>query len=253
MHLKTIGATRPGFYIKDMEGRGPDWIETFQVQRKHRKPGKRDLIDYLVCNDEATLLYMINLGCIDLNPWISRVTNYLYPDFIVIDLDPSDDDFSKAIEAAQAAKELFDKKKLKAFVKTSGKTGMHLFIPCEGFAFPETRTIAEAICEEIHQLVPGITTTAVDIDRRGNKLYLDPNQNDEADTVASAYSVRPFHLPTVSTPLEWKEVSGKLNPHAFTIKTIAKRIEKKGDLFATVLDDRVRTSNTKKTYAVPEY
>lgn len=123
---------------------------------------------------------------------------------------------------------------------------MHLFIPCEGFTFPQTRKIAEMICEKIHQSIPTITTTAVDIDRRGTKLYLDPNQNDEADTVASVYSVRPFHLPTVSTPLEWKEVNGKLNPHDYTIKTIWKRLEKKGEIFANVLDAKIRKSNSKK-------
>lgn len=107
---------------------------------------------------------------------------------------------------------------------------MHLFIPCEGFTFPQIKEIAETICEQIHQIVPTITTTAVDIDQRGTKLYFDPNQNDEVDTVASVYSVRPFHSPTVSTPLEWKEVNMKLNPHDFTVNTIGQRLKKKGDL-----------------------
>lgn len=121
------------------------------------------MIDYLVCNNLATLVYAVNLGCIDLNPWTSTIDNEHEPDFIIIDLDPSDDDFKKAITTAQAAKEFFDQHKLKSFVKTSGKTGIHLFIPCTGFNFKQARAIAENICSGIHQLVPSITTTNVSV------------------------------------------------------------------------------------------
>jgi len=116
---------------------------------------------------------------------------------------------------------------LKAYVKTSGKTGMRIFIPCTGFDFPQARAAALAIAEGIHELVPGITTTAVSINQRGKKLYVVPNQNDEADTVASAYSCGPFKIPVVSTPLEWKEVRSNIHPHDFTTKTIFKRLERK--------------------------
>jgi bifunctional non-homologous end joining protein LigD len=233
-------------YIKDMEGRQPGFAEIFSTIRKHKKKGKRDVIDYLVCNNLATLIYLINLGCIDINPWTSRIQNYLYPDFIIIDLDPSDNDFNKAVTAALAAKEIFDKEKLKVFPKTSGKTGLHLFIPCRNFTFPEARKIAEAICFKIHENTTSLTTTAVDIDRRGNKLYLDPNQNDEADTVAAVYSVRPYHLPTVSTPLEWREIKTSLDPHDFTIKSIRKRIERKPEVFYEVLNKKIAAQNSKQ-------
>jgi bifunctional non-homologous end joining protein LigD len=246
MHLKTIGATRPGFYIKDMEGRGPDWIETFQVKRKHKKEGKRDNIDYLVCNDEATLLYMVNLGCIDINPWTSTTMRPLEPDYIVIDLDPSDDDFKKVITTAKAAQQLFGELSVKSFIKTSGKSGMHLFLPVRQVNFKQARAIAVKICEQIHRLVPSITTTEISVDHRGSKLYIDPNQNDEADTVAAVYSARPWHLPTVSTPLEWKEVKESLEPADFTIQTILKRIEKKGELFAAIDDTPIANQNQKK-------
>ena len=228
-----------------MEGHQPSCADIFSTKRKHPKPGKRNVIDYVVCNNKPTLLYLINLGCIDINPWTSTTDDYLHPNFIIIDLDPSDDDFKKAITTAQAAKQFFDKHKLKTFVKTSGKTGIHIFIPCKDFTFPNARTIAVNICSEVHKLVPEITTTTVSVNQRGNKLYIDPNQNDEADTVASAYSCRPFKVPTVSTPLEWKEVNSKLNPHDFTIKTILKRLEKKGDLFKDNLNEKIRTSNTR--------
>ncbi|WP_018612096.1 DNA ligase D [Segetibacter koreensis] len=238
LHIKNINAGAPGLYIKDMEGRQPEWADIFSTPRKHKKKGKRSEIDYLVCNNEATLLYMVNLGCVDINPWTSSTNSYQQPDFVIIDLDPSDEDFKKAIETATAAKQFFDANKLKAFPKTSGKTGIHLYVPCEGFSFPEARKIAEHICEEVQLLMPGITTTEVAIAKRGNKLYIDPNQNDEADTVAAPYSVRPFHHPSVSTPLLWKEINDKLDPLKFDINTIFKRLEQKGDLFEKVCDKK---------------
>ncbi|MGV3530207.1 MAG: DNA ligase D [Flavisolibacter sp.] len=244
LHVKHISPVQPGLYIKDMEGHQPPWAEIFSVKRKHKAKGKRDVIDYLVCNDEATLQYIINLGCIDINPWTSTTSQPEQPDYIIIDLDPSDNDFSKAIEAAKAAKEFFQKNKLISFPKTSGKTGIHLYLPCSGFSFPQARTIAEHICSEVQQMVPGITTTEVSISARGDKLYLDHNQNDFADTVAAPYSVRPFHYPTVSAPLQWREVNSKLNPMNFTMENMPKRLEKKGDLFADVLSEKNRQKNS---------
>lgn len=110
--------------------------------------------------------------------------------------------------------------------------------------FGDSRKIAEKICTEIHELVPDITTTNVSVSSRGNRLYIDPNQNDYADRVAAAYCARAWHLPTVSTPLDWKEVTSKLSPSEFTIKTIPKRLEKKGHLFKDILDKKIRISNS---------
>jgi bifunctional non-homologous end joining protein LigD len=245
LHVKLHGPNAPGFYIKDMEGRQPECADIFSTRRKHKKAGKRDVIDYLVANNEPTLLWMINLGCIDVNPWTSRASDPLHPDYIIIDLDPSDNDFSKAVEAAQATQQVLQSRKLTAFLKTSGKTGIHIYLPCSGFSFPQARDIAEALCGEVHALLPKTTTTAVSISKRGNKLYLDPNQNDEADTVAAPYSVRPYQLPLVSTPLEWKELNSRLDPTLFNIHTIAARIKKKGELFKDVLAANHRNRNTK--------
>jgi bifunctional non-homologous end joining protein LigD len=244
LHLKPYGATAKGFYIKDMEGNQPGCAEIFSTKRKHPKPGKRNVIDYLVCNNRPTLLYVINLGCIDVNPWASRIDNYLEPDFVVIDLDPSDEDFRKVIETALAAKKVFDKLKLTAFPKTSGKTGLHILIPCTGFTFPEARTIAVNICNKINEQVPGISTIENTISKRGDKLFIDYNQNDEADTIAAAYSVRPSNLPTVSTALEWKEINQKLDPTKFDIHNTLNRIKKKGDLFKGVMDEKIRIKNS---------
>jgi bifunctional non-homologous end joining protein LigD len=244
LHIKHNGVNAPGLYIKDMEGRQPEFAEVYTTERRHKKAGKRNVIDYLVCNNRATLLYIINLRSIDLNPWTSTVHDPLHPSYIIIDLDPSDEDFDKVVETAKAAKDFFDEKKLKAFIKTSGKTGMHIYIPCTSFTFPQARKIAENICNQIHLLVPSITTREITVSDRGNKLYVDANQNDYADTVAAPYCARPFKKATISTPLEWKEVKDRLTPDEFNIKTIVQRIEKKGDLFAGVFEKTVGKKNS---------
>ena len=246
LHIKYAGASAKGFYIKDMEGREPECAEIFSDKRRHPKPGKRDTIDYIVCNNKPTLIYLVNLGCIDLNPWMSRIGNPLEPDFINIDLDPSDEDFDKAIEAAQAAHRVLDRYKLKSFVKTSGKTGIHIYIPVRGITFPQARHYSETLGAEVVKLIPRIATTVNSVSARGRKIYIDPSQNDYADTLASAYSVRPAKTPTVSTPLDWKEVRSGLDPSRFTIETIQDRLRKKGDLFESVLDEKIAKANAGK-------
>jgi bifunctional non-homologous end joining protein LigD len=247
LHIKPVNAGAPGFYIKDMEGRQPECAQIFTDRRRHDLKGKSPNIDYLICNNEATLLWMINLGCIDINPWNSRVTAPEMPDFIAIDLDPSDEDAAtgrlKLLETAMAVKAYCYRKRLTAFVKTSGKTGLHFFIPCSGFKNNQCRSLAEQICSGIHSLAPDVSTTANSISSRGGRVYLDPSQNDYADTLAVVYSVRPWHHPAVSTPLEWKEVNARLDVSVFTIKNIISRIAKKGDLFAGIYDQKIVMRN----------
>ena len=148
------------------------------------------------------------------------------------------------MRVAIACKKVLDKHKLTAFIKTSGKTGLHIYIPCSGFGFPETRAIATHLAEEIHPLVKDISTLEELKDHRGDKVYIDAGQNDYADTLAAPYSVRPFHSPTVSTPIGWEELNPKLNPWAFTMNTIEARLKKKGDLFKGVMDKKIIKANT---------
>lgn len=228
-----------------MEGRGPDCSAIFTDKRRHVKAGKRNIIDYLVCNNEATLLYMVDLNCIDLNPWMSQIQNPEYPDFINIDLDPTVEGFDKVIEVALAAKEVLALNKLKSFVKTSGKTGMHIFIPVVGINNAQARAYSMQLGKLIHDLVPKISTLTVSINQRGDKIFIDPSQNDYADTLAAVYSARPYYMPVVSTPLEWTEVTTRLDPHEFTIEMIVARIKKKGDLFKGVFDEKIKAANSK--------
>jgi bifunctional non-homologous end joining protein LigD len=122
---------------------------------------------------------------------------------------------------------------------------MHLYLPCSAFKFEDARSIAENVATEIHSMVPTVTTLNVSTNGRGNNVYIDPNQNDYADTVAAPYSVRPNKNPTVSTPLDWREVRDSLTPEKFTIHTIQKRLEKKGDLFESVTDPKIAQANDK--------
>jgi bifunctional non-homologous end joining protein LigD len=229
-----------------MEGRAPEFAETFQTARKHPKKGKRNVIDYLVCNNLASMLWMINLTAIDFNPWSSTTVNPDYPDYITIDLDLDApvEYFDRAIEVAMAAKDFFDDKELKAFAKTSGKTGIHLLLPCAGFNFEQARMLGSRICDEIHLKVSSITTRARLKKDRNDLLYVDDSQNDFADTIAAAYSIRPYHIPTVSTPLDWKEIKSGLDPTQFNINTIKDRIEKKGDLLKGLFDRKIAEANS---------
>jgi len=244
-HIKNINAGAPGFYIKDMEGFQPDFLDIHRTKRKHKVKGKADIIDYAVCNNLPSLLWLVNLGNIDMNPWNSTTKNPEEPDFIAIDLDPSDEDFKKAVKTALAAKDYFDENKLTTFIKTSGKTGIHIFIPCTGFSYPKARTLAEHICGEIHKKVPMFTTVEVSTAKRGNKLFVDFSQNDQADTLAAAYSVRPAKQPNVSAPIEWEELDLKLKPNDFHISNVPARLESKGELWKDLHKSSIKTANSK--------
>jgi bifunctional non-homologous end joining protein LigD len=249
LHIKLNGANAPGLYIKDMEGRQPECAAIFSDKRRHKAEGKRDVIDYLVCNNTATLLWMVNIGCIDINPWSSRMTGPETPDYIIIDLDPSEENrtekwLERLRTAALASQEYCESKKLKTFIKTSGKTGMHFLIPCRGFEFPQARVFAEQICEGIHELVPDVSTTNVSVSQRGGKVFVDPSQNDYADTIAAPYSLRPYIMPTVSTPVDKRELKN-IDPHLFTMENIFERIRKKGDLFEEINEKAIIEKNVK--------
>jgi bifunctional non-homologous end joining protein LigD len=247
LHIKPIDAYRPGFYIKDMEEQAPSWIDVFTDKRRHDQEGMRDVIDYAVCNKLSTLVYLINLGCIDLNPWLSTAQHPEEPDYVMIDVDPPQEshDYMEVVKIALGLKEMLDQYKLQGFPKTSGKKGMHIYIPCQGFTFEQTRQIAKLLCKELHEQFRSITTLTETVEARGDKIFLDYVQNDYADTIASPYSVRAHYQPYVSTPLTWEEIDYTLAPKQFTIKTISKRLEQVGDLMEGVFSKKVKLSNSK--------
>ncbi len=233
MRRNPNGITDAGFFQKNVGESSPNWLKTITL---YSESANRD-IEYLLCNDKATLLYMANLGCIELNPWNSTTKYPDNPDYLVLDLDPSDkNSFSDVIEVALLVKDLLDKAGTDCYCKTSGATGLHIYVPLGGkYSYDEARLFAELVAHRIVEKAPELTSIERTIKNRKYKLYVDYLQNKRGQTLASAYSVRPKPGATVSTPLDWKEVKKGLLPQQFTIQNTVKRLEKKGDLFQPVL------------------
>lgn len=226
------GITDPGFYQKDAGDDTPAWVHTEPVPSKSRGT----TIDYIVCNDRATLLYLANLGCIELNPWTSRIGRLDKPDHLVIDLDPGERTrFDQVVEAALATKVVLDEIGATGWCKTSGATGLHVYIPTHArYTYTQLAPFAEQLARRVAALLPRTTTVERPIDRRQGRLYVDHLQNRQGQTLACAYSVRPVAGATVSTPLAWKEVVLGLDRTRFTLRTVPARVEKMGDLFKGV-------------------
>jgi bifunctional non-homologous end joining protein LigD len=229
------GIAKPGFFQKDTD-HTPDWVRTVAL----RAESTGEDVDYLVCDNKATLAYMNNLGCIQLNPWNSRLANLDKPDYMVIDLDPGDNTYDEVIEVALVAKEILDKAGAESYVKTSGATGMHLYVPLGAkYTFEQSKQFALMVAQLIHKRLPELTSLERNPKARSKQVYLDYLQNAIGQTVASVYSARPRAGATVSTPLRWEEVKPGLHPSAFTIKNVPERIRKMGDLFKGVLGEGV--------------
>lgn len=228
------GITNKGFYQKDAGGQAPDWVKSVKLYSESADKN----IDYIICNDKATLLYLNNLGCIELNPWNSRLGSLEYPDYMVIDLDPSDKNtFEEVIDAALATKEILDKAGAKSFCKTSGSTGLHIYVPMEAqYSYEEVRDFCKIIVMMVQEMMPENTTLERSLKKRADtKMYLDFLQNRQGQTLASAYSLRPKPGATASAPLHWKEVKSGLHPSQFHIHNLPQRVEKIGDIFKPVL------------------
>ncbi|MFN3403010.1 MAG: DNA ligase D [Cytophagaceae bacterium] len=230
------GVNSSGFFQKNMPSSIPEWIDTVKIPSE--SAGRE--INYMLCQNKATLLYMANLGCIELNPWSSRIQNQSNPDFTVIDLDPVDVDFNVVIEVAQAVHEILKLGGISGYPKTSGSKGIHIYIPLGAkYNYDQARDFAFLISSLAHQLVPEITSLERMPSKRKEKVYLDYLQNGEGKTLASPYCLRPKPGAKVSTPLEWNEVKPGLKQEEFNIESIFDRIKIKGDLFLPVLNEGI--------------
>lgn len=226
------GIAAPGFFQKETGDLPPSWIATREIYSKHVDKS----IKFLICQDEATLIYMANLGCIEINPWLSRLQQLDYPDYFVIDLDPEDIPFAKVIDAALAVREVLEKAGAASFPKTSGATGIHIYVPLGGkYDYDTAGGFAKIVATLAHHKVPEFTSLVRSPKLRQKRVYLDFLQNKPGQTLAAPYSIRPRPGAPVSTPLKWEEVKPGLDPGLFTIRTMPGRLEKMGDLFAGVL------------------
>ena len=229
------GINDKGFYHKDAGENAPSYVDVHKV--KSESNGK--IIDYIVCNNKATLLYVANLGCIEINPWNSTTKKIGNPTWMVIDIDPSDKNkFTEVVDTALAVRKVLDNGGVSSYCKTSGASGLHVYVPLKNkYEYETVREFAHIIASLVQEQLPGITTLERSLSKRGPKIYIDYLQNSAGQTLASVYSVRPVPGASVSTPLEWKELNHQLSPKQFTIENIFQRIKKKGDLFNPVLNE----------------
>lgn len=236
LHRFPDGIEAQGFYQKDYTGYKPRWLKTERIYSESAEKS----VDYVVCDNEETLLHLANLGCIEMNPWFSRTQKIDNPDYLVIDLDPDRQKFSQVVEVALECHKLLEKIGAENFCKTSGATGLHVCVPLHAqFEFEKAREFAEAVCQEIHTRFPSMTTLERAPGKRGGRMYLDFMQNRIGQTLASVYSVRPRPGAPVSTPLKWSEVTPKLDPTAYTIHNSADRLDRLGDLWEPLLKRQV--------------
>jgi bifunctional non-homologous end joining protein LigD len=229
MHRFPNGIRGEAFYQKDVQD-VPPFVHTVLVSHANRK------VRYIVPENTKTLLYMANLGSIEMHLFHSRVGKLDRPDYMVLDLDPQGVSFDAVVETAEAIHEILKGLRIPHFCKTSGGTGLHILVPLKGkYTYEESRKAAVAIGKLTHEKLPGLTSLERNPKKRTHKVYIDTQQNGKGQLIAAPYSVRGFPGAPVSTPLSWAEVKKGLNPKRFTIKTVPARLAKKGDLFKGVL------------------
>jgi bifunctional non-homologous end joining protein LigD len=239
------GINSKAFFQKDAAGNAPSFV-------KHKKIFSESTnkdIDYILCDNKATLTYLNNLGCIEINPWHSTVEALDMPDYLIIDIDPSENNsFDQVIEAANVVKQVLDKAGATSFCKTSGSSGLHVYVPtAKRYTYEQVKDFAYIVCMMANDELKDFTTLERNLQKRGNKhIYMDYLQNRRGQTIASVYSLRPRTGATVSAPLLWKEVKTGLTPAQFNIHNIKERVRKTGDIFSGVLGKGINLEKSLK-------
>ena len=246
MNRHPNGINGKSFYFKDVTGTAPDWIETFN----YKTDTDNRLRKYLVAKDEASLLYMANLGCIEMNPWHSRVDTEDYPDWCVIDLDPAENSFQKVIEAANVTRDILESMGVTSYPKTSGSTGMHIYIPLGAkYTYDQSKEFARIVATLVQRAIPKYSSIERIVKARKGKIYIDYLQNRPQATIAAPYSLRPKPGATVSMPLHWEDVKKGLKMTDFTINSAIDRIKTVGDIFKPVLGKGINLEKVIKKYS----
>ena len=240
------GIAGPAFFQKDYPDPVPPGVDVYVY---HSVSADRD-VHHVVCNNRTTLAWLAQLACIELNCWTSRIDLPNRPDFIVFDIDPyitwkrgrkssplSSEDYAAAVEVARLLKPLLDQLKLKAYLKTSGQTGLHVFVPIEReYVYDQTIRYAKTIAQHMESTHPKLITTAWSEQDRAGKVFFDYSINAHGKTLVVAYSPRPTPPATVSAPIKWSEL-GKVKPTDFTMFTIRKRLKSVGELWKGIFDN----------------
>jgi len=232
------GIAGQAFFQKQAPKGMPSWIPTRQF-RTFPREGESRLVDFPLVNDDAALLWMVQMHCIDMNAWYSRVDKPHRPDFVLFDLDPPDeaDGFAQAIEVAHLVHGVLEELELPSYVKTSGADGIHVVAPItRRSTFEQTYDFAERASRLLERRHPGKVTTEW-LKKKRQGVLADHRQNGWGKTIASVYSVRPKPGAPVSTPLRWDELTPDVRPRDFTMALALERVREQGDLFAPVLED----------------
>jgi bifunctional non-homologous end joining protein LigD len=212
----------PHFWQKNTPAHYPDWIPRVRLKTGGGKP-----VSYLLVNDKRALLYLVNQGTITFHVWFSRVGRYDRPDFVLFDIDPHQSTFANAIETAKALHDVLDEDDVESFVKTTGKTGLHVLTPWAGGDYEAARAWARAIAGRVVEHIPKIATLERLIENRGKRVYLDVEQNAKGKHAVPPYVVRATPVATVSMPVRWEDLSAKLDPKDFNVKTAPKVLGRK--------------------------
>ncbi len=224
------------YFAKQAPKGKPPWVPTRQFRTWPREGGSR-LVDFALVNEPAAAVWMVQMNCIDMNAWYSRVDKPERPDYVLFDLDPpeSRNGFVEAIRVAHLIREALDRLELRSYVKTSGADGIHVLVPItRRSTYKDTYDFAELVSRRVEDENPGLATTEwLKKKRRG--VLVDHRQNGHGKTIASAYSVRPKPGAPVSTPLRWEELGEKVRPRDFGMREALARVDKHGDLFEPVL------------------
>ncbi len=227
------GWDQPFFFQHQIPDTAPAWIERATIAKDDEE------VIYVVVQDALSLLWVVNLGCIDLNPWHGRAASAGLADYVLFDLDPAEGvPFGAVIEAALLVRDELELVGLRGYPKTSGSRGIHVLVPVVPVPHESARLFAQVIAQRMVAKRPALVTVETMIARRGRRIYMDANQNGFGKTIASVYSVRPVPGATVSTPLMWDEVAAGLDHTRLTMGAVAARVAASGDLFASVLTDR---------------
>jgi bifunctional non-homologous end joining protein LigD len=230
------GINGKSFYQKDAPDFAPAWVRT---ERIYSRDTERD-IAYLVVDDVEMLRYVANSGAIPIHLWASRVQSLERPDWLVLDLDPKGAPFADVVRVALALRRILDRLELPSYVKTSGATGLHILLPLAArYTYEQCRTFARLLAVMGVEAEPGISTVARPLRNRGGKVYIDFGQNGHGQTIAAPYSLRPLPGAPASCPLEWREVTPRLDPARFTLETLPPRFDKMADPLTPVLGDGI--------------
>jgi len=227
------GIKGKNFYQKDCPDHAPEWVETAQVPAT-----EKNTINYVLTQNLVTLLWMVNLGCIEMHPWLSSYYAPDYPSYMVFDLDPNARaGLDEVLTIAPLIRESLLKYELSSYAKTSGSTGLHIFVPIkEKYTFPQVQAAAGFLARIIARVIPNIATTERAVNKRGPRVYVDYLQNARGKTIASVYSVRPHPGAPVSFPVSWEDIEkGRINPRLFHLKNVPALLKDRGDMFSPTL------------------